>query len=187
MSVYQNQRITTLDLFSNLCWCFECREFFPNLLGYFLPTVDSAGSIYGNNKLRVNTTAAITSDWSRYVPEMGFLGILNWPNFQQSFWRFLKAECSEIFCLDIKKICQICLIIWQKMRKILVSTIFLSFFSEHICMYLTHPKIQCRVLTRSITSKNNVREWNTAWAHSQFARVGICFGKTFCSVRNSPN
>ena len=156
-------------------------------MGYFLPTVDSAGSIYGNNKLRVNTTAAITSDWSRYVPEMGFLGILNWPNFQQGFWRFLKAECSEIFCLDIKKICQICLIIWQKMRKILVSTIFLSFFSEHICMYLTHPEIQCRVLTRSITSKNNVREWNTAWAHSQFARVGICFGKTFCSVRNSPN
>ena len=185
MSVYQNQRITTLDLFSNLCWCFECREFFPNLLGYFLPTVDSAGSIYGNNKLRVNTTAAITSDWSRYVPEMVFLGILNWPNFQQRFWRFLKAECSEIFCLDIKIFCQICLSFDKKWEKSLSQPYFWAFF---LSTYVpTHPKIQCRVLTRSITSKNNVREWNTAWAHSQFARVGICFGKTFCSVRNSPN
>ena len=139
MSVYQNQRITTLDLFSNLCWCFECREFFPNLLGYFLPTVDSAGSIYGNNKLRVNTTAAITSDWSRYVPEMGFLGILNWPNFQQGFWRFLKAECSEIFYLDIKKIAKYVLSFEKNEKNPCLNHIFELFFWAHMYPYVPYP------------------------------------------------
>ena len=146
-------------------------------MGYFLPTVDSAGSIYGNNKLRVNTTAAITSDWLGY-PKWDF-----WVNPESA--KFSAGFLKIFESIDIKKICQICLSFDKKWEKSLSQPYFWVFFLN---TYIpTHPKIQYRVLTRSITSKNNVREWNTALAHSQFARVGICFGKTFCSVRNSPN